>query len=353
MNTNKLNVIANRKLIDTLEAYGNAPGKGQREALDAIISGFSDMALGRLRGRVPYPLFPGGGKTQSIVAWLSAASECGYGALSVAVCASQVEALCDLKRDLVKSGIPAERVGLIHSYRYDPETSRRYLEDNKELPQNYASEPCTPAAEVEDRPILLVTHARVKGKGGVAEYNTFKGMQRHLLIWDESLVKSRAIVINLRDLDEAINSILPGKELKDHPLALEAEHYVKTAVAQAERILENVKETPKMEEKELRSKMEEMAEMDTRLYLDPLDNTQVRAYKQILSGAKLSQPVIDFLDVCQYDLTVGVSGKTKVSSPMRSRYPRSWTTSLYWMPVTLSGSWSMLRMLTSRNPVSV
>ena len=29
MNTNKLNVIANRKLIDTLEAYGNAPGKGQ------------------------------------------------------------------------------------------------------------------------------------------------------------------------------------------------------------------------------------------------------------------------------------------------------------------------------------
>ena len=66
-----------------------------------------------------------------------------------------------------------------------------------------------------------------------------------------------------------------------------------------------------MEEKELRSKMEEMAEMDTRLYLDPLDNTQVRAYKQILSGAKLSQPVIDFLDVCQYDLTVGVSGKNK------------------------------------------
>jgi hypothetical protein len=40
--------------------------------------------------------------------------------LSVAISASQVEALCQLKRDLIDNGVPEQEIGLVHSYKFDP-----------------------------------------------------------------------------------------------------------------------------------------------------------------------------------------------------------------------------------------
>ena len=39
--------------------------------------------------------------------------------VSVAVAASKVEALCEMKRSLLEIGVPESKIGLIHSKRYD------------------------------------------------------------------------------------------------------------------------------------------------------------------------------------------------------------------------------------------
>ena len=75
------------------------------------------------------------------------------------------------------------------AYKYDPEEAEDYLSGNGELMPGHASEPSTDGNE--DKPYLLVTHNRVKGKGGIAEFNSYKGEARTLLIWDESLISSQ------------------------------------------------------------------------------------------------------------------------------------------------------------------
>ncbi len=89
-----------------------------------------------------------------------------YDHISVAVCASKVEALCGLKRDLIKQWCH-ESIGLLHSYKHDPKHTGE---------PGYASEPCTD--DHDQKQILLVTHSRVRGKGGIDLYNTYRGKAR-------------------------------------------------------------------------------------------------------------------------------------------------------------------------------
>ena len=173
-------------LIGNLERYGSVPGDDHKAALLEVLKAYTCMAQGVQQGRFAFPLATGMGKTQSIVAWVSALYSLGAQHVSLAVCASKVEALCDLKRDLIRQGVPEDAIGLLHSYRWREEP-RLYDEGVKgeELPTGYASMPSTPDAG--ERQILLVTHSRVQGKGPLEQYHTWKGKPRNLLIWDESL----------------------------------------------------------------------------------------------------------------------------------------------------------------------
>ena len=98
--------LAFKKLSSNLKNYGNKLSAEHARALYEILIGFTQMAQRVTHGRIAYPLFAGGGKTQSIVAWLWAIHELGLNHVSVAVCASKVESLCDLKRDLIANGLP-------------------------------------------------------------------------------------------------------------------------------------------------------------------------------------------------------------------------------------------------------
>jgi hypothetical protein len=138
-----------------LSRFGNQLGEEHRTALMELVGGFTFLAFGLKKGRYAYSLPTGMGKTQSIVAWCAALHELGYSDVSVAVAAGKVEALCQLKRDLIVNGVPPEAIGLIHSYEYQAGLTG-------ELPNGYASEP--PTRDNDDRqlcwlPILVSTRA--------------------------------------------------------------------------------------------------------------------------------------------------------------------------------------------------
>ncbi len=59
----------------------------------------------------------GMGKTKSIEPWIATVNDAGLDHVSVAVAASKVEALCEMKRSLLDLGVPATKIGLIHSKR--------------------------------------------------------------------------------------------------------------------------------------------------------------------------------------------------------------------------------------------
>jgi hypothetical protein len=111
----RLTELAFRILEEKLKAYGNSPGGSQLRALFQLLGSYAQMAHGQLKGRYAFPFPCGTGKTQSIVAFAQALSELegcaeSYDHISLAVSASKVEALCDLKRDLIRSGV-SERNG--------------------------------------------------------------------------------------------------------------------------------------------------------------------------------------------------------------------------------------------------
>jgi hypothetical protein len=166
------------------------------------------MACGEITGRFAFDLPTGCGKTQSVIAWCQTVHECQSGH-SVVIAASKVEELCDIKRNLLDKGVPADSIGLVHSKAYDPNRAEEWLQTRN--PQvlkptagrrEYASLPSTSGNE--GRPFLLVTHSRVQSRRtNVDLLNTFEGRPRDLVIWDESLLVSEGRGMGKREIESA------------------------------------------------------------------------------------------------------------------------------------------------------
>lgn len=182
--------LAHTILIEDLTAYGNQLSADHSAALAALVQDFSDMAMGNLSGRWAWGLPTGTGKSAAVVAWITAASRSGAD-VSVAVSASKVEALCEMKRTLIAHGVPSEDIGLLHSYRHNPKRARAGV-------IGYATEP----SEGTGRRFMLVTHSRVHGVN--QEFMQYKGQRRDLLIYDESLLTSSATGLSLSSIRGAI-----------------------------------------------------------------------------------------------------------------------------------------------------
>ncbi|MDP1573267.1 hypothetical protein [Hydrogenophaga sp.] len=166
------------------------------------------MIQGKLEGRVAYGIDTGMGKTESIVALVTAIDQLKLDHVSVLVCQSKVEGLCSLKRKMMDMGVPEAKIGLIHSYDFDP----TMLDANgKPREGNYASLQATPIGE--QRQFQLVTHSRVRGDSDIARYNTYNDAPRSLAIWDESLLISDSVSINEKELDKAVHNF--GVDYRD------------------------------------------------------------------------------------------------------------------------------------------
>jgi len=168
---------AHLTLLDALQRHGNKLAEPHRAALYALCRTMTDFASGRTSGRRVFGLATGLGKTSCLIAWIT--SLCRMGAvtqhISVAVSAATVEALCSIKRELVRSGVPEALIGLKHSLGAS------------------ASERSTGN---DDRRIMLVTHQRVRTDANHQLFTEHRGRPRDVLLYDESLFKSDAIAIN-------------------------------------------------------------------------------------------------------------------------------------------------------------
>lgn len=184
------------RLVAMLEGYGNTLNALHKAALRSLLESMTQMSEGKLQGRYAFGLPTGTGKTSAIIAWCSALQVLGLcGRYSIAVSASKVEALCQLKRDLILAGMPEASIGLLHSYRYHASATLESM-----IPEGCASEPST---EGDDRPIMLVTHNRVRG-GSLEQYNLYQGKPRSLLVYDESLIVSDSWFLPVRSLKASI-----------------------------------------------------------------------------------------------------------------------------------------------------
>jgi len=177
--------LAHSKLLRRLEDAGNELSPGHREATRLMLAGMARQALGVEPGRFAYGLPCGGGKTQGVAALILAAAEIEPG-LTFAVATSQVEALCQLKRQLIGAGMSADCIGLWHSLKVDKRLAGAGT--------GYASERTTD--ENAAPRVLLLSQEKVRRLGE-------RMLPRSLLVWDESLIATEAQSLAVADINDA------------------------------------------------------------------------------------------------------------------------------------------------------
>lgn len=292
-------------LMEKLVEYRNDLYYKQTMSLCDLCIAYQLMAMGLLDGWHVFPMPVGGGKTLSIRALCQALSELpglhnkgkadsSYEDVSILVCASKVEALCQLKRDLVEDGVPEEWIGLYHSYQYNKEMAQRFLKgDRPALKENYASEPAT--GDYDNRRILLTTHQRVSGKWDDQHYRLYKGNERSIAIYDESLVKAEAVAVNFDWIKAGV--ALYAERASDGNLskkALEALEYLKQAY--------------RMVRLEINAQKEEKREPEL-ISLPQLSKKEIDEYKKALGYEVKS--LHDLLNISQKPLRVLLTSQGK------------------------------------------
>lgn len=194
---------AHDDLCTFLTSKGNTLGDDHKAALLALLDLFSQLASGTLTKRVAVGLPCGMGKTSAVKAWLGALAKLGGNpmeSVGVSVASSKVEELCDLKRSLVDDfNVPADAIGIVHSFTHDPDWHSKSPDQRR---SGTASEPAT--EKPEECPILLITHARVHmGSDGLSAFQNYRGRERQLMIFDESLLVSAARSLRVQSVVHA------------------------------------------------------------------------------------------------------------------------------------------------------
>lgn len=211
-------------LTGHLEANGNRLSVVHRRALRALVEEMSGYAAGSVSGRRAFSLGTGCGKTSAIIAWIAALHRLGLRSLPVSVSASKVEALCDLKKQLMALGVPEQLIGLKHSVRG-------------------ASLPST---DDEDRLFQLVTHARVRGGSDKPLFIEHRGRPRALMVYDESLIRSETEALSERNIRmeiAALREYVEGRETASQYVPLF--DFMDCAIARIRSALSDYKRDPK------------------------------------------------------------------------------------------------------------
>lgn len=288
---NDLKRLAAERLNANLVSYGNEPTSDQRTALDEIISHYVDIGIGEISGRYAFALPTGLGKTQSIIAFISALSELGYDDISVAVCTSKIEALCDLKRALERQGVSPDSIGLVHSYKYEDSIAKAYLSGEHELPPLYASLPSTDVNTIGGRQFLLLTHQRVKGKYGIDRFNVYKGQPRDLFIWDESLIVSDTFTFDADEMDASL-AFFETREKGRTEVRQEAVIYLREGI---DMIKTEIRRQQEGRHENVKPRV---------IRFSPLESHEIGDYKDSLGEEEVAEPLKGLLDVSQESLRV-------------------------------------------------
>src|SRR5215831_4127817 len=97
-----LTATAQKGLIESLERFKNTISIPHRKALYTLVEAMTNMATGNLTGPHAFGLPTGTGKTRAIIEWATAVTKLKI-PYSLVVSASRIEALCTMKRDMIKN----------------------------------------------------------------------------------------------------------------------------------------------------------------------------------------------------------------------------------------------------------
>jgi hypothetical protein len=218
----RLTEATHKRAVALLEGYGNVLSRPHSEALFHLCGNMAALALGKASGRFAFDLGTGCGKTTAIVAFIAALNDSDRFE-TVAVCSEKVEQLCQLYRDLIAAGVPAEMIGLKHNYAHDPEQRTRFLA-GKPLRDGYASEAAIPATvDLRAFPVVLYTHNRAYLSNSSAsvldQVSTYLGpfgpRQRSLILWDEALMSSTHVSVHWPTFEQQLGGLLRLSQFPD------------------------------------------------------------------------------------------------------------------------------------------
>jgi len=203
-----------RILVRDLETRGNVLSDWHRAALLELLDAFAEYIEGKAWGRKAFGLPTGMGKTSAVAAFIAALYKLDpIGNTAIAVAASKVEALCELKRELIRLEVAPEQIGLKHVYAY-----------SKHARPERATEHSTGD---DSRRFQLVTHARLRSGKDIDLFTRFQARPRAVLIYDETLFRSDVLTLTAMDLGAAVGAL--GGILKygdGSPMVHEAHKYI-------------------------------------------------------------------------------------------------------------------------------
>ncbi|MCR9093365.1 MAG: hypothetical protein NXI30_04040 [bacterium] len=192
--------LAEILLITRLSDYGNVLSQEHRDSLRQILLSFAAMASGRETGRKAHDLDLGGGKTQAILAFITALDALNL-PWPLAVAVEKVEANCSNYRQLVRRGVTPEEIGLVHTKEYSEQKAERA---RQHLERVYASEPSIGIEAAQGRKYMLITQERVRRLKDIGvEQIAYCGNLRPLVIWDEAFLTTEARWVSKVNLEEA------------------------------------------------------------------------------------------------------------------------------------------------------
>ena len=203
----KLSLGALEILEKKIESYGNILSVEHKKALLEVCDLYSRIIFGETTGRYVVALDCGLGKTLSVVALVAAIHKLGYDSRSVMICQSRVSELCLMNDALIEAGVPAEKIGLVHSYGYDPlakVVDGDVLNPHGSPRMGWAAKPSNAKNDSSQFQFLLCSHNKLRGKREIIKHTQYKGQPRTITIWDESFISTEATTVGLRDLKTSI-----------------------------------------------------------------------------------------------------------------------------------------------------
>jgi hypothetical protein len=203
----KLSLVALDILEKKIESYGNALSGDHKKALLEVCDLYSRIIFGETTGRSVVALDCGLGKTLSVVALVAAIHKLGYDSRSVMICQSRVSELCLMNDALIEAGVPAQKIGLVHSYGHDPLAKvidGEVINHDGSTKFGWAAKPSNAKDDSSKFQFLLCSHNKLRGKREIIKHTQFRGQPRTITIWDESFISTEATSVGLRDLKTSI-----------------------------------------------------------------------------------------------------------------------------------------------------
>lgn len=293
-----------------VDRYGLGLTEDHETVLRAMLREFALLTCGFRTGRYAFPLLPGAGKSQAILAHIAALHDLNL-PYPVMVAASRAASLCEMVTDLERNTGMGEGVwSLLHSV---------------------SSAPRPASASPLDAPYLFTTHARMRqrkeagiGKKAQASFREIQDLatwvnpltgeaQPRMIFYDESFFVSDVWSIQRRNLFASIAGLrylVEGLRAEERTVTLRQD-----AVAFLEESLPLLQAELEAQATAREAKVERAPQV---VYLPERTEGQLDAYKRALKDVPgVHESVFDLLDIAQAEiravLSPGISGGAYVS----------------------------------------